>query len=70
MLQHDNVSTRGPAKPRGVRAQIIQRIASFFFDLPEGGTSPSAVFVVFDMAGQTSSISCPVKLSSTAIETA
>lgn len=47
--------------------EIIQRIASFFFDLPEGGAPPSALLVVFGMAGQTSP--SPVKLNSTAIET-
>lgn len=48
----------------------IQRIASFFFDLPEGGTPPSALFVVFGMARQSSPRNCPVKLNSTAIENA
>lgn len=44
--------------------QTIQRIASFFFDLPEAGSLPPTVFVAFGMAGQAFLKVCRVKLSS------
>lgn len=44
--------------------QTIQRIASFFFNLPEAGSPPLTVFVTFGMAVQAFSKVCLVKLSS------
>lgn len=60
MLQQDNVSTGAWT----VQVRTIQRIASFFFDLPEAGSPPLTVFLAFGMAGQAFSKVFRVKLSS------
>lgn len=47
--------------------EIIQRIASFFLDLPEAASPPFVVFMAFDMAGDSSKENCRVKVSYAAL---